>query len=412
VLGSAQRKVSIGSADWALHVQLDDEQTTTLDTLVRSVTSSPCWRFHAGVPMSSVASMPVWLATEKEPSVPREEQEIDVGRVPAAELRLVSSTEPASFPSAHPLSLSARYRWIVDPPRLPGGAVEDKLVSAWSELDRVVEERTKRVKAQIDEAEKHGESVAARLVRIASDMLGFKRGRDERRAELEKIFERKPSVAGPDEARRIVDRLRALETSVAQIAESQRDAERREQEKLHVEEQQRKWEAEQAKNKEDLVQKKMALKEAKEREDRLKVTHREEKDAHQKEKDPVAKQDVEARMLRSRDDLDIARKEVQSLESSVLTIEQELTRPFKPKPLERKDASPPQPASGKGARFVPQPTTFDPVSVPSEALPVTGHLRAIKNQRYLVIQRWEDLAAGESESQRLSAKLVAPQEAQ
>jgi hypothetical protein len=40
-----------------------------------------------------------------------------------------------------------------------------------------------------------------------------------------------------------------------------------------------------------------------------------------------------------------------------------------------------------------------------------GSLRSHKGQRYLVIQTWEQLAAGEQTASRLAAKLVAPENA-
>jgi hypothetical protein len=49
--------------------------------------------------------------------------------------------------------------------------------------------------------------------------------------------------------------------------------------------------------------------------------------------------------------------------------------------------------------------------VPDEAPPEVGALRSQKGQRYLVIQTWEELAKGEQAAARLSAKLVAPENA-
>ena len=53
--------------------------------------------------------------------------------------------------------------------------------------------------------------------------------------------------------------------------------------------------------------------------------------------------------------------------------------------------------------------TRSPDPVPAEALPEVGALRVHKRQRYLVIERWEDLAAGEPVAVRLQARLVAPE---
>jgi hypothetical protein len=50
-------------------------------------------------------------------------------------------------------------------------------------------------------------------------------------------------------------------------------------------------------------------------------------------------------------------------------------------------------------------------NVPDEALPEAGTLRSHKGQRYLVVQTWDQLAAGEQTASRLAAKLVAPENA-
>ncbi|MEZ4300808.1 MAG: hypothetical protein R3B70_38095 [Polyangiaceae bacterium] len=408
VLGGACRRVAVGAGDWTLHVDLDDLQAAALGAVVGSVAAAPCWRFHREVPLSAVSRMRVWLEGAKEALTPRAEEVLDAGRVVAPELRLVPSVEPASFPSPHPLSLSARSCWIADPPRLPSGTAEDKLVTAWDEVDRRVQERTLRVRKQLDEAELHGDGVARRLVRLAAGMLGFKRSRDERRWSLERIEQRKPSEAGPEQARKIVEELRGLERAVDELANAQRDAERREEEKLHLEEQQRIWDAEQAARREALAQKLAAREDAEQVESRLRSDHEQAEAAHQAERDESAKKDLYVQISKTKDELHEAKRRTQSLRGEILGLEQALSRPFKPKPFERKDAVA-QPAKATGARFVPPPTAGESLPVPQEALPTAGGLRTSHGQRYLVIDRWEDLPAGETEAHRLSAKLVAPQ---
>ena len=51
------------------------------------------------------------------------------------------------------------------------------------------------------------------------------------------------------------------------------------------------------------------------------------------------------------------------------------------------------------------------LTVPEDALPEVGALRVVKGQRYLVIETWEELDRGEQEASRLSAKLVAQEDA-
>lgn len=68
--------------------------------------------------------------------------------------------------------------------------------------------------------------------------------------------------------------------------------------------------------------------------------------------------------------------------------------------------------AGKGALFVPsEKAQRAPERIPSEALPRVGALLRHKQQRFLVIEKWSELEAGQQEAARLSARLVAPLEA-
>lgn len=88
-----------------------------------------------------------------------------------------------------------------------------------------------------------------------------------------------------------------------------------------------------------------------------------------------------------------ARRPVDQPSRSLQTIS---TRPS----ARRKSGSKAQAATG--ARFVPVAAPDDTGAIPGEALPGVGTLLAVKGQRYLVIETWEELDAGEKEAGQLS----------
>ena len=113
-------------------------------------------------------------------------------------------------------------------------------------------------------------------------------------------------------------------------------------------------------------------------------------------------------MRKLADELQRANKEVTRLRGEISALEQQAADRFEFLP-------PPTPtgrSAQPGGRFIPTASNVRPATnVPDEALPEVGSLRSHKGQRYLVIQTWDQLAAGEQSASRLAARLCAPENA-
>lgn len=120
------------------------------------------------------------------------------------------------------------------------------------------------------------------------------------------------------------------------------------------------------------------------------------------------KKDLDVRQKKNGDERKKHAELLKKLRYDLKKHEGDVARPFTfnaPK-LETKAQQP------QGKRFVPTGTPSRSSSnVPEDALPEVGSLRTHKGQRYLVIDTWEQLDAGEQAAARLSAKLVAPEDA-
>ena len=117
--------------------------------------------------------------------------------------------------------------------------------------------------------------------------------------------------------------------------------------------------------------------------------------------------DLNARRRSLSDELIRANNRVTRLRGEIGDLETRASERFEFRPPASLTVRLPQKSGG---RFVPPTSSARPAAqVPDEALPEVGALRSLKGQRYLVIQTWEELLAGEQSATRLFAKLVAPE---
>jgi len=414
VLGAERRVIALRSASWTVHAELEDAQTQALSEVVNAVAAAPSWRFHGAVALESAAGRPVWLEGAPKPEIPAQEETLDAGRVQASELGVVQTSEPATWPAPRPLSLAARWRWIVDPPREPAGIQEDKLHASWRTVDMDAAKRLETVARQLDTANQQGAGLAKKFVALAGALLGFGRSGDDLRREVASLTADNPfSQHGPAGALERLRRLRALEEGAARLGKeldrAGQDAER----DAEIQRQRAEWERTRKEKAEALESRRSRLATAKETHTRLSAERREVEEAQKGEakksdKDEAAKKDLYAKKKKLDDEVSAAAKEVNARSAEVTELEEWLSKPFEPRAQESRPAPVVKPASG--ARFVPQSAEAAEESVPPEGLPAVGTLRSTKQQRYLVIAAWGHLDPGEAEAKRLSAKLVAPAE--
>lgn len=407
---SAERGVvALQSASWTVHADLDDAQARAFSDVANAVGSAPSWRFHASVTLETIGSRSVWLEGAAKPEIPAGEETLDAGRVQAPELGAVQAFEPAAWPKPRPLSLVARWRWIVDPPREPVGIPEDKLHASWRAVDMDATKRLQTVAAQLELANKRGAGLAEKFVTLAGALLGFDRNREELRQEVVLLAADNPfSRHGSAGALERLRRLRALEERASRLGKdldkAQQDAER----EAEIQRQRDDWERTRKEKAEALESRGSRLGAAKETLVRLTAERAGVEEEQKNEKDELAKKHLYAKKKKLDDEVSAATKEIHSLAAEVRGMQEWLSQKFEPRAQESRPAPVLKPTAG--ARFVPHASESVEDSVPPEGLPAVGTLRSTKQQRYLVIATWGHLDPGEAEAKRLSAKLVAPAE--
>ena len=367
------------------------------------------WTFRSDVRIGdpTVRHASLWLAGEGSARTLEEVQSIEIAVVPATSLRELHATDPTSWPASQPLALAALYRWPVVPPRVPAGSEEDQLVKRWRALD---DEWTKRLSGARDALMSSGgerSRLGMAFSRLLAGLLGFERTHGELMNEAEALGAERPSKAGPDLAAALLARLTKLEDATKKHQGDLEDAERKAREEDEQEKQQLEWTAQLDRAKTDAEQARKELEREEQRESELANEARDLED-RAKDATPEERKDLEVKRKRNSDERKSNEKAVKKLRYDLRKHEDDAARPFtfNATKLEPKRQQPP------GKRFVPAATSARPSNdVPEDALPEVGSLRTHKGQRYLVIDDWEHLEAGEQAAARLAAKLVAPEDA-
>jgi hypothetical protein len=406
LVGAGSGEILLPGSRGRLRVRLTKPQA---GEIARLLEGDGRWRFHTDVRIGDPAwrQASFWLPGESAARGLEDEQLIEVPDVPAAELRAVPATAPASLPQPQPLALGVRYRWTVVPPRVPGGTEEDALVGRWRKLDEDWTTRLARVREALEASDGNRSRIGRAFSRLMSAMLGFERTHGALLARVTELEAQRPSAAGPADAPALLARLVEVENQTKKLEGDLAEAERKAREDEEREKQQADWQRRVAAANHELPGRRSALVEVEGQRaslgDELRAVEEELKSA-----DVETKKDLKVRRYRLADDLKRADKEITRLGGEIKRLEHQAAEPFEfqaPAPTTSRPAQP-------GGRFVPPTSSARPASqVPDEALPEVGTLRSHKGQRFLVIQTWEELAAGDQAASRLSANLVAPENA-
>lgn len=389
-----------------LRVRLTEQQSAEV---ARLLDDPPAWRFQTNVRLGEAAhrEAPFWLSGEAAPRGLEAEQRIVVPEVPAASLREMPAAKPASVPPAQPLALAVRYQWAVVPPRVPKGAEEDALVGRWRKLDGDWSARLKQVREALVAAEGERGRIGRAFSRVFGAMLGFKHTHDDLYARLGKLEAQRPSAAGPTDAPALLTQLGEIEEAVRKLQADLEEAERKAREDEEREKQEAQWRSRVEDAKRDLPDRRRALEQAQSQRDDIAEALRGIEEAL-KSADKETKKDLTAEQRKRSDELQRANKDINRLRGELADLEKRADEPFVFRPPPAPTSRPAQP----GGRFVPTASSARPAAtVPDEALPEVGTLRTHRGQRYLVIQTWQELDAGEKAASRLSARLVAPEDA-
>lgn len=399
-------EVLLPGARGRLRVRLTVDQTPEVARLLEA---PPAWRFQANVRLGESAhrSAQFWLPGETAARGLEAEQLVKVPEVAATSLREVSTTAPASGPPAQPLALTVRYEWAVVPPRVPSGAEEDALVGRWRKLDEDWTARLARCREALVTAEGDRGRIGRAFSRLVGAMLGFERTHAGLLARLDALEAQRPSAAGPTDAPPTLALLGEAEDDARKLLVDLGDAERKAREEEDREKQQAAWKSGVDAANRELPNRRAELTAAEHQRDTAREAHREVEESL-KSAAKEARKDLHVKRSKLHFDLERAGKDAERLKGEVAALESRAHEPFQFRPAPPAAA---RPAKSVG-RFVPSATNASPASnVPDDALPEVGSLRFHKGQRYLVITTWEQLAVGEQSAVRLSAKLVAPENA-
>jgi chaperonin cofactor prefoldin len=396
-----QGELRLTSSRWSLGLRLDAGQAQDFDVLSRWATAHREWRFVTEVSVGQLDDL-VWLPDTDRPHEPSDEQIVSCGRVEAPTLSSVPLTEARSRPAPQPLAKRVIWTWTVDPPRVPQGADHDPLIHQWNELDSEFDRRLRTAHEGLDQIEAKRTSLLKRFSRLASEMLGFSRSREDLSHQASMINSVPISSVGPIQAIERVQKLYELEERVEAVREELGKTEQEAIIKEAREEQEHQWAAEQAKAQVRIAK---IAEEKSTIETKIEEVH----DAFGELNTIADRKDRRARSKRLKSDQERLEKRLGELESEEKRHRELLESPFEfrhPRPSPSKGA----PKKGRKGRFVPEVTSRPELRIPAEALPAVGTLRVRQESRFLIINGWDDLEGGEAEAKRLGARLVAPAE--
>lgn len=365
------------------------------------------WTFRTDVRVGDpeLRGASFWLSGEAAARSIEEQELIDVPNVSAPSLREAHTTEPSSWPPPQPLALAALYRWSVLPPCVPTGSEEDQLVKRWRELDEAWTKRIAVVRDALQNSDRD-RSRLGKFSQLLGGLLGFERTHKELLNEAATLEAERPSKVGPTGTSTLMTRLDKLGNAAKEHQGDLEDAEHKAREEEEQEKQRTEWAAQVERARKDAEETRKELDREQKRESELadEATNIE---VRAKDVTPEEKKDLEVKRKKNGDERKTNEKAVKKLRYDLKKHEDDAARPFtfNVAKLDSKGQS-------QGKRFVPTATAAPSSNkIPEDALPEVGSLRTHKGQRYLVIDVWEDLDAGEQAAARLSAKLVAPEDA-
>ncbi|MGE4579270.1 MAG: hypothetical protein AB7F21_06995 [Desulfuromonadales bacterium] len=386
-----------------LRIELNEGQAADLARILEGPAE---WKFHLDARLGdhSQGDVQLWLPGKVEAQPVEIEQRIEVSQVQTDTLRTFVEAQPESWPSAQPLALSARYTWTVIPPRLPASSEEDPLVVRWRKIDEEWIQRLSRVRRVLHSTEGDRSRIGKAFSRLMSAMLGFERTQSDLLASVESLERRLPSAAGPAEAERLLKKLVEVEEETNRLEGALKEAEKKAREDEAREKQESDWRSRVETAKYELGLRRKDFAEAERHQYKLMAELGFLEERLQSETKELGK-DLEVQKKKVTDELMRLNGKISRLRDAIKVQEQRSVESFKFIP----SAPPPSRPGQSGGRFVPTASTARPVVFPEEALPAAGVLRKQGGQRFLVIEKWEDLGIGEQEAGRLKAKLVAPE---
>lgn len=397
----------VSSAKSRMRIGLDAQQAADTSRILDFAAS---WSFQVDLRIGdpSLRTATFWLRKEPEPRVLQKQQSISIGEISAPSLRAVPDTLPEKWPDANALALTAHYVWKVNPPTLPGGAVEDPLVKRWREIDEQWAERILYLQESSRRFSDHRGRLEKAFASLLGTWLGFGRENDKLMKRINEFAGQRPSLVGPGGAATMLMRLSELEEEMRTLQKDIDETERQKVEEDERAKQEEEWRERVKLAREKLAKCRDTFEQQKDQlaaikaevavvDECMKNASGEDKNGKNDKKDAYAqKKMLDDELTRTKKNLDRLRNEIESLEQTA-------SQPFE----YRQQKQPLLPSASGKARFVPAPNNKTTTTLPDQALPEVGELRVHQKQRYLAIRTWEELHLGEQAALRLEAKLVA-----
>ncbi len=326
---------------------------------------------------------------------PSDEVVVDAGAVRVGSFEEIETAGPVHLPAADPLSRQVRWHWRVLPPAPPANATEAKLVGAWRAFDAWVEARGRQIERDLTEFESDRGILEKSFDGFRSFFLGANRTATALRQSLADALREKPSAKGGAGAHQLREELDRIARETQRLGEEKARTRREEQERLqHETHEKRVGEARAA------IEPELRCKAALEGE----ITAlREQMAESEKAKDDSPDAKVAAKKLRS--DLHQLEQKLSAVQRRIDDLERQASAEF----VFEEEPRATLPKKKSGPAFVPTPAASAP-PVPDEDLPSVGSLIEVGSERMLAIATWEEVANGQREAKRLTARLVGPVE--
>ena len=405
-----------------VRISLEAPQVQALARFLHQAADTAPWHLRCDVARGEIDRRgEVWLPGAPEPAPIVEHVAIECPEAKARELAEVPETPPPSRPTIPPLALAVEWQWVVKPPRAQRGAKEDPLAAEWHRLDEEFAQRTGAAREGLQRIEKDEGRLGKAFEALTPALLGLGRKRSELLRALGALASQRPSHAGPERARELLEALGHLEQEADRLSGELREAERKELERKEWDEQRRAWEKQRAAAERRLPQLAEELQ-------RVEAALGAADDGLVKARQIEDKKDRKAREHQLRDEQKRLQAQMSALEAErdgAKALVAQTEPPYRPASAlapagqagnkgnkgNKGHQDPKDVSRGPASGFVPQAAARKADEVPVEALPAVGQLLLHQTTRYLAIERWEDLEAGEREARRLRARVVALPEA-
>ncbi|MFN4243044.1 MAG: hypothetical protein ACK4PI_07380 [Tepidisphaerales bacterium] len=307
----------------------------------------------------------------------------------------VVTAEPSGWPEPPPLARQVVFSWKNLPPLAPAKAARSPLYQQWDELRSTVQSRVEMCRKTLDRVAQQSDEAKLKLGKFFAGVLGLDRRRQELSAELEKLASTRPDGVSVEPAKTLLEMLARVEAGVNEyrlgvegdVTVAEREAQRA------------RWEEEKSENQKRLDATQVELAAARLKKNAL------DQELAAGQKSDEQERDWQARQKKLKDDLKVVEADVKRLEARCKDLQHQIDRP-----LQYKSSGQQIGGQGTGKGFVPEPpAASNSIRLPSETLPTVGELLEENKQRFLVIERWDQLESGRHEAQRLKARLVARQ---